>query len=67
MTVRSLSFDVYAKGGVTIPTDSSNKKLDSSFNECGIVGHRRVKSKIPKLNLEVLPNYHGKSNKSIND
>jgi hypothetical protein len=24
------------------------------------------KIKIPKLNLEVLPNYHGKSNKSLN-
>lgn len=25
-----------------------------------------AKVKIPKLNLEILPNYHGKSNKSLN-
>lgn len=66
LIVRSLSFDVHGKGA-TVVTENSGKKLDTSFNECGIVGHRRVKSKIPKLNLEVLPNYHGKSNKSINN
>lgn len=27
---------------------------------------KELKSKIPKLNLQMLPNYHGKSNKSLN-
>lgn len=58
--------DVHAKN-TTISTENSNKKLDTSLLDCGYAGHRRVKSKIPKLNLEVLPNYHGRCNKSINN
>ena len=30
------------------------------------VGTNHKKIKIPKLNLEILPNYHGKTNKSLN-
>ena len=68
--VRSLSLDVNGRRS-TMRTDNSFKKLDTSYTEATsnnqLLGHRRCKSRIPKLNLEVLPNYHGNSNKSIND
>lgn len=67
---RSLSVDINAKR-TTLATDNSCKKLDTSLIEKGsdsnnIIGHTKYKSKIPKLNLEILPNYHGNNNKSIN-
>lgn len=32
-----------------------------------MAGNEEIKKmKIPKLNLQILPNYHGKSNKSLN-
>ncbi len=43
-------------------------KLDTSLmDNYKKVGHEKIKDKIPKLNLQILPNYHGKSNKSINN
>ncbi|KAL4427390.1 hypothetical protein ABPG74_009662 [Tetrahymena malaccensis] len=68
--IRSLSVDINAKRS-TLATDNSCNKLDTSLIETGsqankMMGHKKYKSKIPKLNLEVLPNYHGLNNKSIN-
>ncbi|EAR83029.1 hypothetical protein TTHERM_01027550 (macronuclear) [Tetrahymena thermophila SB210] len=68
--IRSLSVDINAKRS-TLATDNSFNKLDTSLIESGsqankMMGHKKYKSKIPKLNLEVLPNYHGLNNKSIN-
>ncbi|KAL4469656.1 hypothetical protein ABPG72_013421 [Tetrahymena utriculariae] len=68
--IRSLSVDINAKRS-TLATDNSCNKLDTSLIESGsqaskMMGHKKYKSKIPKLNLEVLPNYHGLNNKSIN-
>ncbi len=40
----------------------SNSINPSAFNSRAA----NQKIKIPKLNLEILPNYHGKSNKSLN-
>lgn len=40
--------------------------LSSSVNSSAFNSRVPAKIKIPKLNLEILPNYHGKSNKSLN-
>lgn len=40
--------------------------MNSSFDNAGVSQAQHKKIKIPKLNLEILPNYHGKSNKSLN-
>ena len=40
--------------------------LSNSINPSSFNSKVSAKVKIPKLNLEVLPNYHGKSNKSLN-
>ena len=40
--------------------------LSNSINPSAFNSKAVPKVKIPKLNLEVLPNYHGKSNKSLN-
>lgn len=40
--------------------------LSNSANPSAFSSKAAPKVKIPKLNLEVLPNYHGKSNKSLN-
>lgn len=49
----------------TLGSETPTSKLDMSLNESNI-GHRKNISRIPKLNLEILPNYHGKSNSSMN-
>lgn len=47
-----------------------NNSFDTSAQQSVMEGSSSngmsKKMKIPKLNLEVLPNYHGKSNKSLN-
>jgi hypothetical protein len=40
--------------------------LSNSVNSSNFNSRVPAKVKIPKLNLEILPNYHGKSNKSLN-
>jgi len=40
--------------------------MNSSFDNAGVGQTQHKKIKIPKLNLEILPNYHGRSNKSLN-
>ena len=40
--------------------------LSNSVNSSAFNSRVPPKIKIPKLNLEILPNYHGKSNKSLN-
>jgi len=40
--------------------------LSNSINPSAFNSKAAPKIKIPKLNLEILPNYHGKSNKSLN-
>lgn len=47
---------------------NNQKPLVSSMNlgQNSMAGDLTKKIRIPKLNLEVLPNYHGKSNKSLN-
>jgi hypothetical protein len=40
--------------------------LSNSINPSAFSSKVAPKMKIPKLNLEVLPNYHGRSNKSLN-
>lgn len=40
--------------------------LSNSVNPSAFNSKVAPKVKIPKLNLEILPNYHGKSNKSLN-
>jgi hypothetical protein len=37
-----------------------------NLGQNSMAGDLTKKIRIPKLNLEVLPNYHGKSNKSLN-
>lgn len=44
----------------------SNNNMNSSFDNAGVGQAQHKKIKIPKLNLEILPNYHGRSNKSLN-
>lgn len=69
---RSLSVDICGKPSTSM--SPANSKLDTSLIETSsggigmsLLGHSRYKSRIPKLNLEILPNYHAKtSNKSIN-
>lgn len=40
--------------------------MNSSFDNTVVPQAQHKKIKIPKLNLEILPNYHGRSNKSLN-
>lgn len=40
--------------------------LSNSINPSAFNSKAPPKVKIPKLNLQILPNYHGKSNKSLN-
>lgn len=44
----------------------SSHNINSSFENAVVGQAQHKKIKIPKLNLEILPNYHGKSNKSLN-
>lgn len=44
----------------------SNNNMNSSFDNAVVTQVQNKKIKIPKLNLEILPNYHGRSNKSLN-
>lgn len=44
----------------------SNNNMNSSFDNAAVTQVQNKKIKIPKLNLEILPNYHGRSNKSLN-
>lgn len=41
---------------MSLAETSENRKL---------VGHKKYVCKIPKLNLEILPNYHGHHTKSV--
>lgn len=43
-----------------------NASFDNGDANGTNVNMQRQKMKIPKLNLEILPNYHGRSNKSLN-
>lgn len=44
----------------------STNNMNSSFDNVIGFQNQNKKIKIPKLNLEILPNYHGRSNKSLN-
>lgn len=44
--------------------NSSN--LNASFDHGSALNIPQKKINIPKLNLQILPNYHGRSNKSLN-
>lgn len=44
----------------------SANNVNSSFDNAIAPQNQGKKMKIPKLNLEILPNYHGRSNKSLN-
>jgi hypothetical protein len=43
-----------------------NASFDNGSNSGQTCAIQQKKIKIPKLNLEILPNYHGKSNASLN-
>jgi len=45
---------------------NSNNFFDKGSGMNMSVNIAQKKRNIPKLNLEILPNYHGKSNKSLN-
>ena len=61
------SYGASQKNPINILSSANN---NASFDNGDVSGNSinipRQKLKIPKLNLEILPNYHGRSNKSLN-
>ena len=43
-----------------------NSSFDNGTITSSTIGITQKKMNIPRLNLQILPNYHGKSNKSLN-
>ena len=50
-----------------IENENLPEKLDVSMYETGYQKKKMSKIPVLSLNLKVLPNYHGKSNKSLNN
>lgn len=51
------------KNPMSILSGNMNNSFDNSVNNMNM-GQKKIK--IPRLNLQILPNYHGRSNKSLN-
>lgn len=54
-------------GNIKDMGNNSQKAEDGRSNQVGRVSNNKSKVMVPKLKLEILPNYHKKAEKSLND
>ena len=69
MNEKVAHYGTSVKNPISILSGAINN-MNASFDNGTFAGTTmnipQKKIKIPKLNLEILPNYHGRSNKSLN-